>query len=200
MFNVKRNGASVEITEIPASIPFSVFKNIADETGATETLVCYFRDKTEYEVIIQQTSENMAGMVAWLALEKRDDVITGDVGADVGDADISTVGKRIGVARVKQHMRAQELEDAIGAPEGSVFRWETGKIVPSAMDIAMLADVLKCNKEWLEISSKYKNELPPDCESRNMEETVMIAMREASRTMEKHEINSLFKLYYILVI
>lgn len=200
MFNVKRNGASVEITEILASIPFSVFKNIADETGATETLVCYFKDKTEYEVIIQQTNENMAGMVAWLALEKRDDVITGDAGADVGDADISTIGKRIGVARVKQHMSAQELEDAIGAPKGSVFRWETGKIVPSAMDIAMLADVLKCNKEWLEISSKYKNELPPDCESRNMEETVMIAMREASRTMEKHEINSLFKLYYILVI
>ncbi|ECA0404374.1 helix-turn-helix domain-containing protein [Salmonella enterica subsp. enterica serovar Newport] len=200
MFNVKRNGASVEITEIPASIPFSTFKNIADETGATETLVCYFKDKTEYEVIIQQTNENMAGMVAWLALEKRDDVITGDAGADVGDADISTIGKRIGVARVKQHMSTQELEDAIGAPEGSVFRWETGKIVPSAMDIAMLADVLKCNKEWLEISSKYKNELPPDCESRNMEETVMIAMREASRTMEKHEINSLFKSYYVLVI
>ncbi|EFV5037169.1 hypothetical protein HQR95_000911, partial [Salmonella enterica] len=74
MFNVKRNGVSVEITEIPASIPFSTFKNIADETGATETLVCYFKDKTEYEVIIQQTNENMAGMVAWLALEKRDDV------------------------------------------------------------------------------------------------------------------------------
>ncbi|HAF2212617.1 TPA: helix-turn-helix transcriptional regulator [Salmonella enterica] len=200
MFNVKRNGASVEITEIPASIPFSVFKNIADDTGATETLVCYFKDKTEYEVIIQQTNENMAGMVAWLALEKRDDVITGDAGADVGDADISTIGKRIGVMRVKQHMSAQELEDVIGAPEGSVFRWETGKIVPSAMDIAMLADVLKCNKEWLEISSKYKNELPPDCESRNMEETVMIAMREASRTMEKHKINSLFKSYYVLVI
>ncbi|EHU5153332.1 helix-turn-helix transcriptional regulator [Salmonella enterica] len=196
MFNVKRNGVSVEITEIPASIPFSTFKNIADETGATETLVCYFKDKTEYEVIIQQTNENMAGMVAWLALEKRDDVITGDA----GDADISTIGKSIGVARVKQHMSAQELEDAIGAPEGSVFRWETGKIVPSAMDIAMLADVLKCNKEWLEISSKYKNELPPDRESRNMEETVMIAMREASRTMEKHEINSLFKSYYVLVI
>ncbi|EEG8105608.1 helix-turn-helix domain-containing protein [Salmonella enterica] len=200
MFNVKRNGVSVEITEIPASIPFSTFKNIADETGATETLVCYFKDKTEYEVIIQQTNENMAGMVAWLALEKRDDVITGDAGADVGDADISTIGKSIGVARVKQHMSTQELEDAIGAPEGSVFRWETGKIVPSAMDIAMLADVLKCNKEWLEISSKYKNELPPDRESRNMEETVMIAMREASRTMEKHEINSLFKSYYVLVI
>ncbi|EJD9018559.1 helix-turn-helix transcriptional regulator, partial [Salmonella enterica subsp. enterica serovar Newport] len=143
MFNVKRNGASVEITEIPASIPFSVFKNIADETGATETLACYFKDKTEYEVIIQHTNENMAGTVAWMALEKRDDVITGDAGADVGDADISTIGKRIGVARVKQHMSAQELEDAIGAPEGSVFRWETGKIVPSAMDIAMLADVLK---------------------------------------------------------
>ncbi|EAW2934341.1 helix-turn-helix transcriptional regulator [Salmonella enterica] len=141
MFNVKRNGASVEITEIPASIPFSVFKNIADETGATETLVSYFKDKTEYEVIIQQTSENMAATVGWMASEVCKPV--------TGDADISTIGKRIGVARVKQHMSAQELEDAIGAPEGSVFRWETGKIVPSAMDIAMLADVLKCNKEWL---------------------------------------------------
>lgn len=149
MFNVKRNGASVEITEIPASIPFSVFKNIADETGATETLVCYFRGKTEYEVIIQQTSENMAGMVAWLALEKRDDVITGDAGADVGDADISTIGKRIGVARVKQHMSAQELEEAIGAPEGSVFRWEIGKAEPSSSYINALAAVLKCESEWL---------------------------------------------------
>ncbi|MCH5440408.1 helix-turn-helix domain-containing protein [Salmonella enterica subsp. enterica serovar Muenchen] len=149
MFNVKRNGASVEITEIPASIPFSVFKCIADETGATETLVCYFKDKTEYEVIIQQTSENMAGMVAWLALEKRDDVITGDAGADVGDADISTIGKRIGVARVKQHMSAQELEEVIGAPEGSVFRWETGKAEPSSSHINALAVVLKCDPEWL---------------------------------------------------
>ncbi|ECW1079428.1 hypothetical protein F3U23_02410 [Salmonella enterica] len=69
MFNVKRNGASVEITDIPQSIPFSVFKNIADETGATETLICYFKDKTEYEVIIQHTNENMAGTVAWMALE-----------------------------------------------------------------------------------------------------------------------------------
>lgn len=69
MFNVKRNGASVEITDIPQSIPFSVFKNIADETGATETLICYFKDKSEYEVIIQHANENMAGNVAWLALE-----------------------------------------------------------------------------------------------------------------------------------
>ncbi|ECH8371204.1 helix-turn-helix domain-containing protein [Salmonella enterica subsp. enterica] len=149
MFSIKRNGASVEITEIPASIPFSVFKNIADETGATEMLVCYFKDKTEYEVIIQQTNENMAGMVAWLALEKRDDVITGDAGADVGDTDISTIGKRIGVARVKQHMSAQELEDAIGAPEGSVFRWETGKAEPSSSYINALAVALKCEPEWL---------------------------------------------------
>ncbi|ELD4017819.1 helix-turn-helix domain-containing protein [Salmonella enterica] len=149
MFNVKRNGASVEITEIPASIPFSVFKNIADETGATETLVCYFKDKTEYEVIIQQTNENMAGMVAWLALEKRDDVITGDAGADVGDADISTIGKRIGVMRVKQRMYTRELEEAIGAPEGSVFRWEIGKAEPSSNYINALAAVLKCESEWL---------------------------------------------------
>ncbi|EOF5838372.1 hypothetical protein ACK1YQ_002130 [Salmonella enterica] len=69
MFNVKRNGASVEITEIPASIPFSVFKSIADETGAVEMLICYFKDKTEYEVIIQHTNENMAGAVVWLVLE-----------------------------------------------------------------------------------------------------------------------------------
>ncbi|ECD9466769.1 hypothetical protein FNH71_18615 [Salmonella enterica subsp. diarizonae] len=72
MFNVKRNGASVEITDIPQSIPFSVFKNIADETGAVEILTCYFKDKTEYEVIIQHTNENMAGTVAWMALEARE--------------------------------------------------------------------------------------------------------------------------------
>ncbi len=74
MFNVKRNGASVEITDIPQSIPFSVFKNIADETGAVETLICYFKNKTEYEVIIQHSDENMAGTVAWMALEAREPV------------------------------------------------------------------------------------------------------------------------------
>ncbi|EJI2593853.1 helix-turn-helix transcriptional regulator, partial [Salmonella enterica] len=153
MFNVKRNGSNVEITDIPTSIPFTVFKNIADETEANECLVAYAKGKDSYEVVIRHDSVNMAGAAAWLALESREPV--------TGDADISTIGKRIGVMRVKQHMSAQELEEAIGAPEGSVFRWETGKIVPSAMDFAMLADVLKCNKEWLEISSKYKNELPP---------------------------------------
>lgn len=127
MFNVKRNGVSVKITDIPQSIPFSVFKNIADETGAVETLICYFKDKTEYEVIIQHTNENMAGTVAWLVLEVSEE-------------------------------------------------------------------------EKNKISSKYKNKLPPDCESRNMEEAIMIAMRDVSRTMEKHKINSLFKPYYILVI
>ncbi|ELK0299873.1 helix-turn-helix domain-containing protein [Salmonella enterica] len=144
MFNVKRNGASVEITEIPASIPFSVFKNIADETGATETLVCYFKDKTEYEVIIQQTSENMAGAVEWLVMKEREkrETVT-------GDADISTIGKRIGVMRVKQRMCTWDLEETIGAPEGSVFRWETGKAEPSFSHIKALAVALKCDPEWL---------------------------------------------------
>ncbi|EPC5167372.1 hypothetical protein NEE60_004095 [Salmonella enterica] len=127
MFNVKRNGASVEITEIPVSIPFSVFKNIADETGANECLVCFSKAKDNYEVVIRHDSVNMAGAVAWLALEAS-------------------------------------------------------------------------KKEKHEISIKYKNELPPDYESRNMEEAVMIAVRKVSREMEKHKVNSLFKPCYILVI
>ncbi|ECE0792303.1 hypothetical protein AH089_15835 [Salmonella enterica subsp. enterica serovar Enteritidis] len=69
MFNVKRNGANVEITDIPQSIPFSVFKDIADKTGATETLVAYVKDKDCYEVVIRHDSVNMAGYVAWLAIE-----------------------------------------------------------------------------------------------------------------------------------
>lgn len=72
MFNVKRNGASVEITDIPQSIPFSVFKDIADKTGATETLVAYVKDKDCYEVVIRHDSVNMAATVAWLALEARE--------------------------------------------------------------------------------------------------------------------------------
>lgn len=127
MFKVKRNGASVEITEIPVSIPFSVFKNIADETGANECLVCFSKAKDNYEVVIRHDSVNMAGAVAWLALEAS-------------------------------------------------------------------------KKEKHEISIKYKNELPPDYESRNMEEAVMIAVRKVSREMEKHKVNSLFKPCYILVI
>ncbi|ECZ8127312.1 hypothetical protein F8606_19950 [Salmonella enterica] len=127
MFKVKRNGASVEITEIPVSIPFSVFKNIADETGANECLVYFSKAKDNYEVVIRHDSVNMAGAVAWLALEAS-------------------------------------------------------------------------KKEKHEISIKYKNELPPDYESRNMEEAVMIAVRKVSREMEKHKVNSLFKPCYILVI
>ncbi|EMW7384257.1 helix-turn-helix domain-containing protein [Salmonella enterica] len=141
MFNVKRNGASVEITEIPASIPFSAFKNIADETGADECLIAYVKGKDNYEVVIRHDNVNMAAAVAWLASEVCKPV--------TGDADISTVGKRIGVMRVKQHMSAQELEDAIGAPEGSVFRWEIGKAEPSSRYINALAVILKCESEWL---------------------------------------------------
>ncbi|MCT6990375.1 hypothetical protein [Salmonella enterica] len=43
MFNVKRNGSSVEITDVPASVPNSVFKDIADETGAGECLIAYVK-------------------------------------------------------------------------------------------------------------------------------------------------------------
>ncbi|HFW3090090.1 TPA: hypothetical protein ACIBE3_003708 [Salmonella enterica subsp. enterica serovar Reading] len=141
MFNVKRNGASVEITDIPQSIPFSVFKDIADETGANECLVAYVKDKDCYEVVIRHDSINMAAAVAWLALEAREPATR--------DADISTIGKRIGVMRVKQHMNAQELEDAIAAPEGSVFRWETGKAIPSSHYINYLAAALECDPQWL---------------------------------------------------
>ncbi|EEJ7180298.1 hypothetical protein RL87_003691 [Salmonella enterica subsp. enterica] len=70
MFNVKRNGASVEITEIPSSIPFSVFKNIADETGANECMIAYAKGKDGYEVVIRHDNVNMAAAAAWLALEK----------------------------------------------------------------------------------------------------------------------------------
>lgn len=153
-FNVKRNGASVEITDIPQSIPFSVFKNIADETGADECLVAYVKDKDCYEVVIHHDGVNMAAAVAWLALEARDRASE----PATRDADVSTIGKRIGVMRVKQHMNAQELEDAIGAPEGSVFRWETGKAIPSSHYINCLAAVLKCDPEWLQGESpEHKN-------------------------------------------
>ncbi|EJL5806290.1 hypothetical protein NMP15_004201 [Salmonella enterica] len=87
MFNVKRNGASVGITEIPASIPFSVFKNIADETGANECLVAYVKGKDNYEVVIRHDNVNMAATAAWLALESHEQI--------AGCADTSTVGKEI---------------------------------------------------------------------------------------------------------
>ncbi|EJE5640766.1 hypothetical protein M4923_004398 [Salmonella enterica] len=87
MFNVKRNGASVDITEIPASIPFGVFKNIADETGANECLVAYVKGKDNYEVVIRHDNVNMAATAAWLALESHEKI--------TGCADISTAGKKI---------------------------------------------------------------------------------------------------------
>ncbi|EJR6805994.1 hypothetical protein O0R04_000958 [Salmonella enterica] len=141
MFNVKRNGSNVEITDIPASISLAVFKNIADETGANECLIAYVKGKDSYEVLIRHDSVNMATAAAWLALEVRKPVTS--------DADISTIGKRIGVIRVKQRMSARELEDAIGAPEGSVFRWETGKAIPPDHYVNYLVLVLKCDQKWL---------------------------------------------------
>ncbi|EGG3070129.1 hypothetical protein MOR33_004459 [Salmonella enterica] len=77
MFNVKRNGSNVEITDIPQSIPFSVFKNIADETGANECLVAYVKDKDSYEVVIRHDNVNMAGTAAWLVLEIRETMANG---------------------------------------------------------------------------------------------------------------------------
>lgn len=151
MFNVKRNGSNVEITDIPTSIPFTVFKKIADETGANECLVAYAKGKDSYEVVIRHDSVNMAAAAAWLAREVRKPV--------TGDVDISTIGKRIGVMRVKQRMSAQELEEAIGAPEGSVFRWETGKAEPSSICINALAVVLKCEPEWL-LNGNSTNVIP----------------------------------------
>ncbi|HCM1914617.1 TPA: hypothetical protein N3A33_000450 [Salmonella enterica subsp. salamae serovar 28:r:e,n,z15] len=74
MFNVKRNGSNVEITDIPQDIPFSMFKNIADETGANECLVAYAKDKDSYEVVIHHDSVNMAGATAWLALEGKENL------------------------------------------------------------------------------------------------------------------------------
>lgn len=75
MFNVKRNGASVEITGIPQSIPYSVFKNIADDTRANECLVTYVKDKDSYEVVIRHDNVNIAAAAAWLALEARESVL-----------------------------------------------------------------------------------------------------------------------------
>ncbi|EEG3099192.1 helix-turn-helix transcriptional regulator [Salmonella enterica] len=157
MFNVKRNGSNVEITDIPTSIPFTVFKNIADETGANECLVAYAKGKDSYEVVIRHDSVNMAGAAAWLALESREPV--------TGDADISTIGKRIGVMRVKQHMSAQELEEAIGASEGSVFRWEIGKAIPSDNYITAISLILECDPAWLRDggNNKFADESADAC-------------------------------------
>ncbi|EBQ9479729.1 hypothetical protein DL079_22760, partial [Salmonella enterica subsp. enterica serovar Kokomlemle] len=74
MFNVKRNDSNVEITDIPQSIPFSVFKNIADETGADETLVAYAKGKDNYEVVIRHDSVTMAAEAAWMALKASEPV------------------------------------------------------------------------------------------------------------------------------
>ncbi|EJX0512334.1 helix-turn-helix domain-containing protein [Salmonella enterica] len=65
------------------------------------------------------------------------------------NVDVSTIGKRIGVARVANHMNTQELEEAIGAPDGTVFRWETGKAIPSSQYIDSLAKALDISVTWL---------------------------------------------------
>lgn len=141
MLKVKLNGTAVEITEIPAGIPVDVFKRITNEAGANECLVCFSKDSDSHEVIIRCENDHMAATVSWLAFEACEPVADG--------ADISSIGKRIGVMRVKQRMSVMELEDAIAAPRGSVFRWETGKAVPTDAHIVELADCFKCEPDWL---------------------------------------------------
>ncbi|EJZ7018025.1 hypothetical protein OIP52_000719 [Salmonella enterica] len=72
MFNVKRNGLTVDITNIPSTVPVGVFKNIADETGATGCLSSGAINRGTYTVSIPHTDEHMASAVAWLALEEKE--------------------------------------------------------------------------------------------------------------------------------
>ncbi|EOG3074630.1 helix-turn-helix domain-containing protein [Salmonella enterica] len=65
------------------------------------------------------------------------------------NVDVSTIGKRIMETRVNQRMCTEELENAIHAPEGSVFRWETGKAIPSSQYIDSLAKALDISVTWL---------------------------------------------------
>ncbi|EAN3293045.1 hypothetical protein APP90_21460 [Salmonella enterica subsp. enterica serovar Sandiego] len=63
--------------------------------------------------------------------------------------DMHGIGKRIRKARVDKRMYTEELENAIGADEGEVFRWETEKTVPPALYIDKLAKVLDVSVTWL---------------------------------------------------
>ncbi|ECJ2265129.1 hypothetical protein FNH73_21470 [Salmonella enterica subsp. salamae] len=69
MFNVKRIGSTVEITQIPREVSIDVFKKIAAQTEANECLICFSKDTDSYEVIISHDNDNMAGAVAWLVFE-----------------------------------------------------------------------------------------------------------------------------------
>lgn len=137
MFNVKRNGASVEITDIPQSIPFSVFKNITDETGAYGCLIACPGGKENYEVVIRHDSVNMAGTVAWMVLEARE--------SEVDNEDISTIGQRAGAMRVKQYTNTQEIDNVTEIPE-SWYSKPTVQVVISNDEIKIngrqLQDVL----------------------------------------------------------
>ncbi|STB37684.1 helix-turn-helix domain-containing protein [Citrobacter koseri] len=63
--------------------------------------------------------------------------------------DMSTIGKRINAARVSLGMSPDELEFDLNAPEGTVFRWETGKATPPSRHIDELAKTLKTSVTWL---------------------------------------------------
>ncbi|WP_370603746.1 hypothetical protein [Citrobacter braakii] len=66
MFNVKRIGSTVEITQIPCEVSIEVFKDISEQTKANECLICFSRGSDTYEVIIRHENDNMAGAVASL--------------------------------------------------------------------------------------------------------------------------------------
>ncbi|EKC4606644.1 helix-turn-helix domain-containing protein [Salmonella enterica] len=68
---------------------------------------------------------------------------------DVNPISMPGIGKRIQKARVDKRMYTEELENAIGADEGEVFRWETEKTVPPALYIDKLAKVLDVSVTWL---------------------------------------------------
>ncbi|EAS0614492.1 hypothetical protein E8Q24_19415 [Salmonella enterica] len=115
MFNVKRNGASVEITDIPQSIPFSVFKNITDETGANECLIACPGGKENYEVVIRHDSVKMAGAVAWMALEARE--------PEVDDSNKEQKFKFKDLPHEIQLEAARALRERIFTSQGSVHEF-----------------------------------------------------------------------------
>ncbi|EAO1991564.1 helix-turn-helix domain-containing protein [Salmonella enterica] len=77
-------------------------------------------------------------------------LITGEETPVIKPADdAAAIGKRINQRRVELRMSPVALQEITGAPDGSVFRWETGKIMPPDNYIDSLAKALETSVTWL---------------------------------------------------
>jgi len=60
----------------------------------------------------------------------------------------------LAAARANADMSQQELADALGVDKGTVYNWEKGKGVPSALNLRKLSELSKIPMDYIFVPDK----------------------------------------------